>query len=435
MANAPSSVLGLIIVLGVLIFVHEAGHFLVAKLFRVRVLVFSLGFGKRLFGFHHGGTDYRVSAIPLGGYVRMAGDTPEEGRTGAADEFLSKPKWQRFLILVAGPFMNLFIAVAFVAGLNISGMPSIAMRPKIGEIVPDEPAARAGLKAGDTIVAIDGERVEDFEDVRLIVSTHAGTPLRVDYVRDGQRRTTTLTPVAKQREFGLVGTAGFYVFTEPVAGVDPGSIAARAGLRNGDRILAANGKPIAQLTDITPVFDAAKNKPVALLVQRGAERLNIVVPAPVKDDPNSSTRGIGMPVEFKKLPFGPAVRGAVDENVKMARVSFMTIARLLRGEGSVKELSGPVAIAKISGAAVRLGLKALLSLMAMISLQLGIMNLLPIPVLDGGHIMILLIEGVVGHDLSLRVKERIQQVGFAALATLMLVVIYNDVITNVLRRG
>src|SRR6266511_2422841 len=156
MTNAPSSVLGLIIVLGVLIFVHEGGHFLVAKLFGVRVLVFSLGFGR-------GGTDYRVSLIPLGGYVRMAGDTPEEGRTGAPDEFLSKPKWQRFLILVAGPAMNLLIAIAFVAGLDMSGVPSTTMQPKIGEIIPNKPAARAGLRAGDVIAAIDGEAVDDFD--------------------------------------------------------------------------------------------------------------------------------------------------------------------------------------------------------------------------------------------------------------------------------
>jgi len=141
MTNAPSSVLGLIIVLGVLIFVHEGGHFLVAKLFGVRVLVFSLGFGKRLLGFRRGGTDYRLSLIPLGGYVRMAGDTPEEGRTGAPDEFLSKPKWQRFLILVAGPTMNLLIAIAFIAGLNMSGVPSTTLRPKIGEVMPNKPVS------------------------------------------------------------------------------------------------------------------------------------------------------------------------------------------------------------------------------------------------------------------------------------------------------
>jgi len=434
MANAPDSILGLVIVLGVLIFVHEAGHFLVATLFRVRVLVFSLGFGKRLFGFRRCSTDYRVSLIPLGGYVRMAGDTPEEGRTGAEDEFLSKPKWQRFLILVAGPLMNLIIAVAFLTGLDMSGVPTASLGTKIGETVPNKPAARAGLKAGDTIVAIDGEPVKVFDDVRLIVSTHAGTPLRVDYVRDGVRRTTTVTPVAEQGEFGRLGVAGFYPFYEPVAGVNPGSPAAKGGLHDRDRILSANGKPVVQLIDLKAIFANAKGGPVALVVERGGQRLNVTVPA-AKDDPEDSLRGIGVPVEFRKLSFGAAVNDSLNENMKLARVSFMTIGRLLRGEGSVKELSGPVAIAKISGAAVRLGFKPMIGLMAMISLQLGIMNLLPIPVLDGGHIMILLIEGVVGHDLSLRVKERIQQVGFAALATLMLVVIYNDVITNVLRRG
>jgi regulator of sigma E protease len=431
MINVPTNLLGIAIVLGVLIFVHEGGHFLVAKLFRVRVLVFSLGFGKRLFGFRRGGTDYRVSLIPLGGYVRMAGDTPEEGRSGAPDEFLSKPKWQRFLILVAGPFMNLFIAIAFIAGLNMTGVPVSVAKPKIGEVVANKPAARAGLKAGDVIVAIDGEPMNDFDDVRLVVSTHAGTPLRVDYVRDGVRRTTTLTPVAEQHEFGLVGIAGVTAFTEPVVGVDAGSAAANAGLRNGDRVVYANGKSVTQLTDLAPVFASSKNRPIALVVERAGQRLGVTIPY----DADDQSRGIGLPMQIRKLPFAAAMKDALNENVKMTRVSFMTIGRLLRGEGSVKELSGPVAIAKISGAAIRLGIKAMLSLMALISLQLGIMNLLPIPVLDGGHIMILIVEGIVGHDLSLRVKERIQQVGFAALATLMLIVLYNDVITNLVRRS
>src|SRR5881396_2438175 len=148
-SNIATNFFAFVLVLGFLIFAHEAGHFLVAKLFRVRVLVFSFGFGQRLFGFRKGDTDYRVSLIPLGGYVRMAGDTPEDNRPGDPDEFLSKPKWQRFLILFAGPVMNLLIAVAFLAGLDMSGIPSTTIRPKIGEIIPNKPAARAGLRAGD----------------------------------------------------------------------------------------------------------------------------------------------------------------------------------------------------------------------------------------------------------------------------------------------
>jgi len=432
MINLPSNLLGIVVVLGVLIFVHEGGHFLVAKLFRVRVLVFSLGFGKRLFGFRRGGTDYRVSVIPLGGYVRMAGDTPEEGRSGAPDEFLSKPKWQRFLILVAGPLMNLFIAVAFIAALDMAGVPYAPLPTKIATVVPQKPAARAGLKAGDMIVAVDGEPMKDFDDVRLVVSTHAGTPLRIDYLRDGVRYMTTLTPVAEQGDFGVIGIAGITPFYEPVVAVSPGSPAATAGVRNGDRIVAANGKPVVQLTDLSPIF--ASGAPVTLTLERGGQRASATVAA-AKPDPDDPFRGMGRPFEIRKLSFAAAMKDALNENVKMTRVSFMTIGRMLRGEASVKEFSGPVAIARISGAAIRLGLKAMLSIMALISLQLGIMNLLPIPVLDGGHIMILIVEGIVGHDLSLRVKERIQQVGFAALATLMLVVLYNDVITNLIRRG
>jgi regulator of sigma E protease len=431
--NVLISLVGFVIVLGVLIFVHEAGHFLVAKLFRVRVLVFSFGFGKRLFGFRKGDTDYRVSLIPLGGYVRMAGDSPEENVAGNPDEFLSKPKWQRFLILVAGPFMNIVIALTFIAFAAMVGMEQPVTQAVIAEVTQGKPGEKAGLLPGDRIVRAKGEPVADYHDVRLVISMNAGTPIEIQYDRNGTIRKTMLTPEREQGEFGPIGRAGIAFGTEPLVGrVLPGTPAAVAGLRAGDRIVLAEGKPVASLETFAKISDDAKTKPITLELARGTEQLRVVV-APSADPDLVVSRGIVRPTRLIKLGLIPAFRYSAAENWKSLRMAMSALGRLFRPEGSIKELSGPVNIARISGMVIQEGWLPTIMLMALISLQLGVMNLLPIPVLDGGHIMILLIEGAARRDLSLRVKERIQQVGFAALATLMLVVIYNDVITNVLR--
>ena len=212
----------------------------------------------------------------------------------------------------------------------------------------------------------------------------------------------------------------------------PDTPAATAGVRAGDQIVSANGQPVTSLEGFAKISDDSKTKPIAMELQRGAERVRVVVP-PIADEQLAVSRGIVRPTRLIKLGLLPALGYSVEENWKSLRMAMSALGRLFRPEGSIKELSGPINIARISGMVVQEGWLATIMLMALISLQLGVMNLLPIPVLDGGHIMILLIEGIARRDLSLRVKERIQQVGFAALATLMLVVIYNDVITNVLR--
>src|SRR5258706_13970752 len=245
MQNFATNLVGFGIVLGFLIFAHESGHFLVAKLFRVRVLVFSFGFGKRLFGFRKGPTDYRVSLIPLGGYVRMAGDIPEENQPGNPDEFLSKPKWQRFLIMVAGPFMNIVIAIGFMALISMVGTESFILRPVIGEITPGKPAARAGLQVGDRIVAIGGEKIDDYDDLKLAIGMNSGTALRVDFIRNRQLRTTTMTPEKKNSDLGPLGFAGILPYFDSNIGRDqPCLPAPLTWLRTGDRIVAINGKPI-----------------------------------------------------------------------------------------------------------------------------------------------------------------------------------------------
>jgi regulator of sigma E protease len=433
MTDIATNLLGFILVLGFLIFAHESGHFFVAKFFKVRVLVFSFGFGKRLFGFRHRDTDYRVSLIPLGGYVRMAGDSPEENVAGNPDEFLSKPKWQRFLILVAGPFMNVLIAVAFMAGIVMVGTEQLITKPVIGTVEAGKPGEKAGFKPGDLIVSIKGERIEDFQDLRMVIAVNAGTPLHVVYERNGQRQETTLTPAREQGDYGPIGKAGIGFGTEAVVGrVIEGSPAARAGLQPGDRITGVNGKPVKTFEAYADVAEDVIKAPIALDVVRGQSTLRINVPPAAEKDLELS-RGLVPPTKILKLSLLPALRYSVEENWKMLRLAMSSLGRLFRSEGSVKELSGPINIARISGAMLREGWLPTIALMAMISLQLGVMNLLPIPVLDGGHIMILLIEGIARRDLSLRVKERIQQAGFAVLATLMLVVLYNDVITNVLR--
>jgi len=422
-----------VVVLGLLIFFHEAGHFLVAKLFRVRVLVFSFGFGKRLFGFEAGGTDYRVSLVPLGGYVRMAGDTPEDNQPANPDEFLSKPKWQRFLILFAGPFMNLFIAVAVFAMVDMIGVEQRTVLPVIGEISAKEPAERAGLHVGDRITAINGEKIADFDDLRLAISMHAGTPLRVEYQRGNQKLTTTLTPRREESEFGPVGRAGIRPLEEPIVGrVNPNSIAAKAGLHTGDRIVAVNGKPITQYTEFDNAIINSKGGALVLDLQRGTTPVHAVLAAaPLKD--SDPYRGFLPPTTIRKFGFGEAVVDSVQQNLKMLKFAGEALRRLFTAQGSMKELSGPLQIAHISGEMFRRGWIATVLLMSMISLQLGVMNLLPIPVLDGGHIMVLLIEGVARRDLSIRVKERIQQLGFALLAALMIVVIYNDILGEITR--
>jgi regulator of sigma E protease len=433
-----------------MIFVHELGHFLAAKWMGVRVLTFSFGFGKRLFGVKNGQfsfgrppltvsagdvpddrTDYRISLLPLGGYVKMAGEDPSQGRTGDPGEFMSHPRWQRFVIVLMGPAMNVLLAIFLLTVLNRYHyeIPLFETQPAlIGEVAHDSPAADAGFQPGDLLTRVGDLRNPTWEDVELKVAMSPGTSLPVEILRNGQTREASITPRPEGAE--RLGVAGWTPCVTPqIDVVEPGSPAAKAGVQRGDRITAFNGKPIPCWQDLPPALQANQGKPAEIGVQRGGSELRLNL-APVMGDVNGHSQwriGVGLrEVVVRQLPWPKAVTSSVEENIKNCQLTFQAVGKILTRQMSPRSLSGPIGIAQMSGEAYRSGISDLVRVSADISLSLGIFNLLPIPILDGGVFFMLLIESVIRRDLRLAVKERIVQVGLALLLLLTVFVMYND---------
>lgn len=416
--------------LGVIVFVHELGHYVVAKLFGVRVMTFSLGFGKRLWGFRRRGTDYRISVVPLGGYVRMGGELPDES-TGDPREFLSKPRWQRVLVYLAGPAMNVVLAVALIALVFMAGIEMQALQELpavVGTVEEGSAGAAAGLAPGDRIVAVGGTRVEKWKDVQFAFSTSPGRPVEVEYRRGGAGRRTVVTPAVMPRyEFGDAGV--YPEILVRISEVVAGTPAARAGFRSGDEPRAVDGQPISEGGELVDYLQRHAGAEVRIDVRRGGELVAIPV-TPEAGDDGKGRIGVRLGA-YRRLPFGEAVVESVRYNVDIVDKSLQILGKLFTREISAKSsLSGPIEIAAISGEAARRGWKDLLFVMGFLSISIGFMNLLPIPVLDGGHIVILAIESLMRRDVSMLVKERLTQVGFMMLMTLMAVVIFFDLAKN-----
>ena len=423
-----TTLLAFLFVLGVLIFVHELGHFLAARRVGVRVLTFSLGFGPKIFKITRGDTEYCISAVPLGGYVKMAGENPDDPRSGQPDEFLSKTKWQRFQILIMGPLMNILLAVVVLAFVLAQGAEIPAYRdepPVVAAVLPDSPARQVGVQPGDRILTVAGDQVENWEDLLIAIATRPDRDVSMTLLRDGQTRTVSVRPTAEGRY--EVGNIGVLPDTYPqVTSVNVGEPAERMGLQKGDIVRAINGEPMATRAQIIDMVSRNGERELEMTVQRGDEILTLRGTPYLSGD----RALLGFWMSEKTVSFTPtpleAVRLSVERNIESSGLIFRTLAGLFTGETSVRQLQGPVGIAQLSGESAAEGWLPLFSLMAMLSINLGILNLMPIPVLDGGHILILLLEGVARRDFSMQVKEKMLLAGFVLLMMLMVTVIYND---------
>lgn len=420
-----------LILIGVMINIHEAGHFFAARWFDVRIEAFSFGFGTRLFGFRRGETDFRFSAIPFGGYVKMAGELAGDDSVNEPRSFLAKPRWQRLIIAFAGPFMNIVLAVAILTGMYMVRFDQLA-DAEIGHVMPDTPAAKAGIQDGDRIVKLDGRNNPTWEDVELKEATSALRAMHLTIERNGRKFDTTVTPVLSERLGG--GYAGWDERGEvQFSGVEPGYPADKAGIKEGDSLVSVDGRPVHSSTKFHQITESSNGKPLQLELKRDGQNLTLEVkPVLAKlDGPERWMIGVKagtkLPYKTTRLSLPAALNQSLRENAKGALLMERVLEGMVERRMSTKNLSGPIALIKTSGMAAEMGPAVYLGLMATVSLQLAIFNLLPIPVLDGGTILMLLVEMTMRRDLSLNVKELVFKVGFVCIMMLVAFVIYNDI--------
>ncbi len=422
-----------LIMIGVMILIHELGHYWAARFFDVKVDTFSFGFGPRLFGFKKGETDFRFSLILLGGYVKMAGEQPGDEQAAAEPRGLyCKPRWQRLIILFAGPAMNIILAVAVLTGLFMVRFPKIpdTRSPEIGYIVPDSPAAKAGLKEGDRIVQIGDEANPTWEDISMREGASAGHTMSVWIVRNGQRQLLHVTPALEPK----TGT-GFAGWDEPnqiqIGNLREGSPAAKAGLQPGDLIVSVDGQPIHSTAKVHDIISGSGGKPVDVVYSRGARTMTAQLTPARLENNGAKEWMIGVTLEakisFVSLPFPQALSESVRENAKNTTFIYQFLRGIAERRMSPKSVAGPIGIVQMSGEEAREGPMAFLGLMAALSLNLAIVNLLPIPILDGGTMLMLLVEIFMRRDLSLQVREAALRLGFVFIMALVAFVIYNDI--------
>ncbi len=434
------NIVAVIFVLGVMIFVHELGHFLAARYFDVRVEAFAFGFGPRLFGFKRGETDYKVCLLPLGGYVKMSGAEHLGEATGDPRDLPSKPRWQRLIIAVMGPVFNVILAIVLPAGLFMFQYERLAFYTEpaeLGYVEAGSPAAEAGIQEGDTVVAINGAATPTWEAVKLAEISAANSEIDVTVERGGEKLHFPVK-LGADPETGI-GDAGWSE-AAPVRldGISPGMPADKAGLKDGDILLSVNGEPVQSSRKVPVLIAESGGKPVSVEVQRDGQVLTLeVTPIYTEYEGSEATWRIGVRrvgPDYERietsLGFVQAFRESIDQNRKNATLIVNFLVGLFEQRMSPKQLAGPIGIGQLAGEAARNGLPDLIMLMSVISLNLAIFNMLPIPILDGGTITLLLLEMVWRKDISVTVKEHIWNAGLVFLMILIAFVMYNDIVKS-----
>lgn len=436
MFDFGESIWWLLVLLGVMIVIHELGHYWMARFFDVKVDAFSVGFGPRLFGFKVGETDFKFCAILFGGYVKMAGEIPGEESAAAAKDprsFLAKPRWQRFMIALAGPLMNIILAIAIVTVLNMQHYERTPLKPSptIGFVDPAGAMGKAGIREGDQIVQVDEIPNPTWKDIAIREFEDTNRTMSVVVLRNGERKTFEFPLPASDRTH--IGDGGWLEERDIlIGGFAVDSAAQKAGLKEGDKLVSANGQAIRSRAHLNRILSASPGKPVDLVYGRNGVDKSVTIQPALRTLEDGSQRwmiGITMDeaLEVTQLSFPDALRESVRANYEGAGMVYKFLRGLIERRLSPKSLEGPVGIARLAKSAAHQGVWTFLSLMAMVSLQLAIFNLLPIPVLDGGLMLMLLVEMIRRQDLSMKFKEAVLKVGFAFLMMVAVFVLYNDI--------
>ncbi|HAV43127.1 TPA: RIP metalloprotease RseP [bacterium] len=437
-----TKLLGILVTFGIAIFIHELGHFILAKLFGIRVETFSLGFGKRLIGFKYKGTDYRLSIIPFGGYVKLPGEEPGKDKPIEEHEFLSKPWWKRMAVYLGGPFFSMGFAIPLFIMLFIIGVPMAVPPNLVGRVESGLLGEKAGIRVKDEIIEVSGKKIQYWDDLATTVDDNPSRILKIKVLRDGHE---TELIIEEDSEIKFEDLGLDYLILSQIGRIKPNYPAAKAGLKEGDIITSIDGRSIITWDDLTEIVYQSSGMNLRVGVKRGSDEFEVEL-VPVEDWIPKTDGGLEkvgligisppvMKIKIQKFPLLEAIPLGLGQALGSVKLTIYSLGMLLSGQASWREVTGPVGIARMAGEHAQRGLNSLLFFIAFLSINLGVLNLLPIPVVDGGNIVFCLIEGVRRKMVSLKIQEIAIKIGFALIISLFVFTTLNDLSKTKLYQG